>query len=191
MAEAVAERGYANAAVADVIAGAGVSRRTFYELFPNKERCFLASYDRGVGMVLDAIAAAVDAAPNPYAAAALGTQAYLGVLAAHPALARAFFVEVLAAGQRAAARRDGVLERFTDNLVSIYADAAGALAVLPPAPPRYVFQAAVDAVNELVTRELVRSGPAALPALADQVLDIQMRLLVGHELATQLRASLG
>lgn len=193
MAEAVAERGYAAAAVADVIERAGVSRKTFYELFPNKERCFLASYDRGVAMVLEAIAAAVRDASNPYAAAAAGAQAYLDTLAANPALARAFFVEVLAAGPAALARRDAVLERFADQLAGIYADAQDALGdVLPTAPPRYVFRASVGAVNELVTRELmVGDGPAQLPAMADQLLDVLMRLLVGAELAERLRTELG
>jgi AcrR family transcriptional regulator len=45
MIEAVWRRGYRNAAVADVLALAGVSRRAFYEHFANKEACFLATFD--------------------------------------------------------------------------------------------------------------------------------------------------
>jgi AcrR family transcriptional regulator len=45
MIEAVSVRGYPDTTVADVIAFAGVSRRAFYEQFPNKEACFLATYD--------------------------------------------------------------------------------------------------------------------------------------------------
>ena len=45
MIEAVHERGYPRTTVAHVIALAGVSRRAFYEQFPNKEACFLATYD--------------------------------------------------------------------------------------------------------------------------------------------------
>jgi hypothetical protein len=90
------------------------------------------------------------------------------------------------------ARRDSVLERFTDQLAAIYSDARVALGdVLPPAPPHYVFRAAVGAVNELVTRELRLHGPDQLPAMAGQVLDVHMRLLVGAELAERLRAELG
>src|SRR5215211_3537803 len=48
MATAVGEKGYAEVAVADVIARAGVSRKTFYEQFDNKLGCFLAAYDAGV-----------------------------------------------------------------------------------------------------------------------------------------------
>ena len=59
MADAVAAKGYANVAVADVIERAGVSRRSFYEHFTNKEDAFLAAYDAGVTGLLDAIAADV------------------------------------------------------------------------------------------------------------------------------------
>lgn len=45
MIEAIAQRGYQATTVAHVIALAGVSRRAFYELFANKEACFLATYD--------------------------------------------------------------------------------------------------------------------------------------------------
>jgi AcrR family transcriptional regulator len=189
MAEAAAESSYARVAVADVIERAGVSRKTFYEHFSNKEECFLAAYDAGVAMVLDAIDAAVAAAPNPYAAAAAGIDAYLETLCANPALAHAFFVEVLAAGPAALARRELVLERFTKQLEAIYAAAGAALEVLPGAPPRYVFRAAVGAVNELVTMELLRHGPERLPELAPAIFDVEMRLLVGQELAEQIRAS--
>jgi AcrR family transcriptional regulator len=190
MAEAVAERGYARAAVADVIERAGVSRKTFYEQFANKEECFLAAYDAGVAMVLKAIEGAVGAAPNPYAAAAAGTQAYVDTLAANPTLARAFFLEVRAAGPEALARRDAVLERFADQLEAIYAAARDQLQVLPPAPPRYVFRACVGAVTELVTRELSAHGAERLPELADAIFDVEMRLLVGQDLAARLQEQL-
>jgi AcrR family transcriptional regulator len=45
MIEAVAENGYGPTTVREVIGLAGVSRRSFYELFTNKEHCFLATFD--------------------------------------------------------------------------------------------------------------------------------------------------
>ena len=62
MADATAAKGYANVAVADVIERAGVSRRSFYEHFANKEECFLAAYDAGVEALLGAIGEAEEAA---------------------------------------------------------------------------------------------------------------------------------
>ncbi len=49
MAEAVGERGYAETTVRDVLERARMSRRTFYELFDNREECFLAAYDQARG----------------------------------------------------------------------------------------------------------------------------------------------
>ena len=45
MIEAVARNGYEGTRVKQVIALAGVSRRSFYEQFANKEGCFLATFD--------------------------------------------------------------------------------------------------------------------------------------------------
>jgi AcrR family transcriptional regulator len=55
MIEAVAENGYERTSVKQVVGLAGVSRRSFYEQFANKQECFLATYDliarRGAGRV--------------------------------------------------------------------------------------------------------------------------------------------
>ena len=53
MADAVAEKGYANTAVADVLTRAGVSRATFYAQFRDKEECFCAAYAAGVEVVAE------------------------------------------------------------------------------------------------------------------------------------------
>ncbi|MEA2379823.1 MAG: hypothetical protein QOD13_3730 [Thermoleophilaceae bacterium] len=42
---AVAERGYAAATIDDVVRGAGVSKKTFYDHFADKQECFLAAYE--------------------------------------------------------------------------------------------------------------------------------------------------
>ncbi len=46
MVEAVAAGGYEGASIREVVALAGVSRRSFYELYANKQECFLATFDR-------------------------------------------------------------------------------------------------------------------------------------------------
>ena len=49
---AVAEKGYPNVTVADVVGRAGVSRRTFYEHFDDRLDCFLAAYETGADAVI-------------------------------------------------------------------------------------------------------------------------------------------
>ena len=48
MTEVSAEHGAANVTVAHVVERAGVSRRTFYEIFSDREECFLAAFDEGI-----------------------------------------------------------------------------------------------------------------------------------------------
>jgi AcrR family transcriptional regulator len=177
MAEVVAEKGYGKASVADVIERAGVSRKTFYEHFANKEACFLAAYDAGADLLLEAIAQAVaDKMGDWRAAMEAGTRAYLDTFAANPDLARTFVVEVLAAGPVALERRTEILDRFVEQLVGLSAAARASAPELPD-HPRHVYEASVGAVNELVTRRLLRDGPDSLPDLLDAVLDVQLKLL--------------
>jgi AcrR family transcriptional regulator/DNA-binding MarR family transcriptional regulator len=48
MIEECAARGAGNVTVAHIVARAGVSRRTFYELFEDREDCFVGAFDDGV-----------------------------------------------------------------------------------------------------------------------------------------------
>src|SRR3954452_10118389 len=179
MADATAAKGYANVAVADVIERAGVSRRSFYEHFSNKEDAFLAAYDAGVAALLDAIAEAEEAAAQGgglLARARAGTEVYLQLLADNPAFARTFLIEVLGAGPVALDRRDAVHARFAQRLADAHAAIAEQVGGLPtPAP--YVFRAAVGAIHELVLDCLLKRGAAALPELLEPVLEIELRLL--------------
>jgi AcrR family transcriptional regulator len=180
MADAVAAKGYANVAVADVTAGAGVSRRSFYEHFANKEDAFLAAYDAGVAGLLAEIGRAEDAAQDggPLARARAGTEVYLQLLADNPAFARTFLIEVLGAGPAALARRDAVHERFAARLAEDHAKIARQVGGIATPQP-YVFRAAVGAIHELVLDCLLKRGAEALPELLGPILDLQMRLLGG------------
>ena len=171
MATAVGEKGYGAVAVADVIARAGVSRRTFYEHFDNKEECFLAAYDAGVDAMLAAVDAAIGSAlaDGPLAIARAGTARYLETLAANPAFARTFLVEVLAAGPRALERRAAVHARFAEQLAVVHRAARSSA----PEPGPHVFRACVGAIYELVTDHVLRHGAESLPSLLDDRVDVE------------------
>ena len=55
IASVVAGKGYTATTVGDVVKGAGVSRKTFYEHFADKEECFMAAWETGVQVLFDAI----------------------------------------------------------------------------------------------------------------------------------------
>src|SRR5689334_17059986 len=45
MVASVAERGYADTRIADLVDTSGVSLRSFYDLFPDKQACFIGAVD--------------------------------------------------------------------------------------------------------------------------------------------------
>ena len=186
MVQSVAEKGYARVAVADVVERAGVSRKTFYEQFANKEECFVAAYDDGVDRLLAAIDAALATlAPDWLAAARRAVEVYLDAMAASPAFARAFLIEALGAGPVALARRRAVQDRFAAQLEAVHRRARADIPDIPEVPP-HTFRAAVGAVNELVTAHVLEHGADTLPELTDAILDVHLALLVGRELAQRI-----
>src|SRR5262245_16555890 len=97
MIKAVAERGYAETRVVDAIERGGVSRKTFYELFADKEDCFLAAYDALFSRFYERTLASYEADSSaPWTErlrSALAT--LLDELAKDPAAARFWVVEAL------------------------------------------------------------------------------------------------
>jgi AcrR family transcriptional regulator len=110
-----------------VCAEAKISRRTFYEVFPSLEGCFLAVLDRGMetmaGVMLGAFAGERDWLDGLLAAEA----AVLTFLDGEPELARVLLVEALGAGSWALERRqdnvgvlrDLIVERFKDTPLGV------------------------------------------------------------------------
>jgi len=187
--QAVAEKGYARVVVADVVERAGVSRKTFYEQFANKDECFLAAYDASVDELLATIDEALEAlAPDWLAAHRAAVSAYLEALAASPGFARAFLIEVLGAGPEALSRRAAVQSRFAAQLEDVHRRARQDIPEIPEVPA-HTFRAAVGAVNELVTAHVLEHGADTLPELADAILDVQLALLVGRQMADELASN--
>jgi AcrR family transcriptional regulator len=179
VAEAVAEKGYGAASVADVLARAGVSRRSFYELFENKQDCFLAAYDAGVDVVIAVTDAAMaEAAPDWRLGIQAATDAYLGILASRPAPTLAFQIEVLAAGKEALARREAVHERFAAQRRVLHRKMRKLDPALPSIPD-YRFRAAVGASTDLINAHLIADRAETLPDLADAIVDVELAMVSG------------
>jgi AcrR family transcriptional regulator len=109
-AEVVAERGAGNVTVAHIVARSGVSRRTFYELFADREDCLLAALDQAIDQGTAAVLPAYESGGRAWRErmrAAL--TALLVFLDEQPALAHLAVVEALGAGPRALARRKRIV----------------------------------------------------------------------------------
>jgi AcrR family transcriptional regulator/DNA-binding MarR family transcriptional regulator len=101
MAEVASERGAGAVTVAHVVARAGVSRRTFYDLFADREECFLAAFEEAIGRVGAEVVAAYEQEAGWRERMRAGLWALLVWLDQEPALAKLLVVESLAAGPRA------------------------------------------------------------------------------------------
>jgi AcrR family transcriptional regulator len=180
---AVAEKGYAAATIDDIVRGAGVSKKTFYEHFQDKLGCFVAAYEAASDELYEHVRAAQDGVPaaEPAGSAWLerthaGIRAYLRWLAAEPALARVFLIEVAAAGPEALACRERLRDRYAARMRELQAPGVGV--------PDEIFQAVVAAADDLVVRRL-REGSDLLE-LEPILLRLQVAQLAGPKAAAEL-----
>jgi AcrR family transcriptional regulator len=181
---AVAEKGYAAATIDDIVRGAGVSKKTFYEHFRDKLDCFLAAYEAASDELLGRLREAQSGPEGWLERTRAGIAAYLRWLAAEPALARVFLIEVAAAGPVAAERRERIRDRYAEVLRDLQDDARAEIPALPRLPAE-VFHALVAAVDELVVRRIRESGATALPELEPVLLYLQVALLAGPQAAAE------
>jgi AcrR family transcriptional regulator len=181
MAHAVAEKGYEKTAVADVVALAGVSRRTFYEHFVDKEACFVTAYESIFQDIMASVVQAYESRrrwPDRLSAA---IAALLERFASEPDYARAGIVEVLAAGPMAIAARDVALVAFR-----IFFDASRPEVPDHGAPP-IVAEATIGGIYEVMYRRLVTEGSRSLQSLHPELVYLALAPFLGPKAA--LRAS--
>ena len=112
MFDVVAEHGVANVTVAHIVTRSGVSRRTFYELFADREDCFLAAFDEAIARIASVVAPAFDGERSWRAGVRAAVIALLEWLEGDPATGRLVIVESLGAGPKALARRENVLAQI-------------------------------------------------------------------------------
>jgi AcrR family transcriptional regulator len=168
MAQAVAEHGYPSTTIAHVVSRAGVSRKTFYDHFSDKQDCFLAMYDTGIVFLLGRVAETLEGQDDPHSRVVLGLQSFLSVLAAEPAFCRAIIIEVHAAGPEALARRRAVLQVFADRYLEINQMARErGMKVGPLTEPLAL--GVVGGILELVSTRVEAGQTARLPELADSL----------------------
>jgi AcrR family transcriptional regulator len=106
---AVDELGYADTTVSDVTSRARVSRRTFYELFSNREECLAAVLDDVVGLVESELAAADLEGLGWRERVRGGLWVILSFLDREPVLARVCVVQALRGGAEVLERREEIL----------------------------------------------------------------------------------
>jgi AcrR family transcriptional regulator len=179
--DVVAEKGYAKTTIADLTKEAGISRTTFYEMYTDKEACFLAAYDVAADVLARRVTTAFETAEGEWPARVqAGLEALLGSLAGEPAVARLALVDFGAAGPTAHRRYRAALQRMTP-LFDEGRDFAPEGRRLPANTSRM----AIGAVVGLVADEIEAGRATRLPDLLPDVLLAALSPYLGPEAAAR------
>jgi AcrR family transcriptional regulator len=111
--EVLGEEGLEGASVGRVCKRAGVSPRTFYDLFDNREACLFAAFQQAIARVAETVAPAYEGESKWSARVRAGLTAGLELFDANPGLARLCVVETLRAGAEVSELHRSVLETLT------------------------------------------------------------------------------
>ena len=124
MATVVAKAGYVSVSVADIVKEAKVSRRTFYELYKNKEDCFLDLIKLGSDALLGQLEQSH--LHNQLNEATLGEfiKNYLQLLSSEQDFARCILIETFAAGQRAIELRYEITSNISQLMINMHESVA-------------------------------------------------------------------
>jgi AcrR family transcriptional regulator len=160
VATVTARLGYPETTVADIHTEAGVSRKTFYEHFDNKEVVFLAAYDEIATRLLEHVEAALRRARSFEEGVTGCLSAFLGFVASEPTFAHMCIVEVLAAGPEALERRNKTMRAFAELV-----ERGAALGMPDATPPSLTAQTIVGGIYEVVYSRLVENRADELPQL--------------------------
>jgi AcrR family transcriptional regulator len=152
--EAIEENGYARLTVAQVINRAKVSRKTFYDLFVDREDCFLAVFERTLEQVRARVVEAYAQESSWREGVRAGLAALLIFIDEEPELARLCVVDALGGGPRVLEMR----ARLLAELRSVVDEGRGA-ATTRREPPSVTAEGVIGAAFAVIhTRMLERSS---------------------------------
>ena len=155
----VAEHGVANVTVAHIVTRSGVSRRTFYELFADREDCFLAAFDEAIARIASVVAPAFEGERSWRVGVRAAVTALLEWLDGDLATGRIVIVESLGAGPKALARRESVLAQIV-----AFVDRGRMVEKRGEGPPPLTAEGVVGGVLSVLHSRLVAASHAGAAA---------------------------
>jgi AcrR family transcriptional regulator len=169
-AQVFAAKGFANATVEAICNEAGMSRRTFYEIFEDLRDVLLQVFDHAANTAYRFVESAVHAQEDPISRVRAGVEALLTVISQQGDLTRVLFREIRAAGPRMESRHEAMIGRYVTLIFEGVADAhAKGFAKRPP--DELTIFALVSAVEGVAMRYVARREEAraveAAPTLTE------------------------
>jgi AcrR family transcriptional regulator len=177
--EAVEELGYARMTVAEVIGRARVSRKTFYDVFADREDCFLAAFEQALSRVRLRAREAYEGESDWHGGMRAALTRLLSLMDQEPGLTRLCVVEALAAGEKVLERRAAIF----DELARVIDEGRRAPDALDP--PAVTAEGVVGAIFAVVHSRVLEGGKEPLLSLLSPLMSLIVLPYLGTEAAAR------
>ena len=184
---AVATADYGAVTVADIVRRARVSRAAFYAHFADKEACFLAAAADGGRLMDQRVVAATRATGRgtpDEEVLRVACRGFLGFVTAEPEFAKIFYIDMPAAGPRAADQLARAQHRYAELNQAWHERARRRHPDWPVVP--YEAYLALSGATEALVRAQVRAGEVdGVPGLEDTIVALHLAVLAGRPWAAR------
>ena len=179
------EKGYVAMSVEDIVVESGVSRRTFYDNFKNKQDAYLAGFRIINADMLAIVSAATTEGDGEADGALFAIKRLLDLIAEHPRYSHMCIVEVLAAGPEALELRNKTLRSIARAIDRSMRSTSGSFQC-----PLITAEMVVGGIYELVYARLIDRQADQLPAMLHEIAYAAALPYLGHEAAAAAVAKL-
>jgi AcrR family transcriptional regulator len=177
--QAVVDVGYARMTVAQVIGRAKVSRKTFYDVFVDREDCFLAAFDQAVAQARALVVESYALESGWREGVRAGLARLLVFMDAEPGLAKLCVVEALGAGARVLESRARVLDELAEVL-----DRGRSVSSATREPREVTAEGVVGAVFAVIHTRLLEGGKEPLSDLLAPLMSMIVLPYLGARVAS-------
>ncbi len=165
--QVISEYGYGEMSVARITSGAGVSRRTFYDLFEDREDCFLAIFEDAVSRARQLMRAGHEGGGSWREQVRAALFSLLLFMDREPGVRALLVVDALKAGPRVQERRLAVL-----NELSRVLHQSGARAKPDRALPALTGEGVIGAVLGVIHTRLLAERPGSMVQLLNPLMGV-------------------
>jgi AcrR family transcriptional regulator len=178
--EAVEEVGYAGTTVAHVIGRARVSRKTFYDVFADREDCFLAAFEQAISQARLLASEAYERESSWREGTRSALARLLLFIDEEPALARLCVIEALGAGERVLERRSEVLAELAEVI-----DRGRLATRATREPPEVTAEGVVGAIFAVLHTRVLEGGKKPLTDLLGPLMSMIVLPYLGAKAASR------
>jgi AcrR family transcriptional regulator len=165
--EAVEDVGYARMTVAQVISRARVSRKTFYDVFADREDCFLAAFEQALAQARLIAQEAYERESSWRDGVRAALARLLLFMDEEPGLAKLCIVEALGAGERVLDRRAKVLDELAEVI-----DRGRSVTHAVREPPDVTAEGVVGAIFAVLHTRVLEHGDERLTDLLGSLMSM-------------------